>query len=94
LIRSTAEGAELQLHIQPRASRTELAGTHGGALKIRIAAPPVDDAANAELIRFLAQVLEVPSSRLELRRGRRSRRKVVLIRQATPAAVREALSRG
>lgn len=52
----------LLVHVQPRAKRTEIVGRHGDALKIRVAAPPVDGAANDELVRFLA-------SRLGLRRA-------------------------
>jgi uncharacterized protein (TIGR00251 family) len=72
-------GVRLALHVQPRASRTELAGMHGGALKLRLAAPPVDGAANLELLRFLAELLGVPRSRLVLRSGAAARRKQVLV---------------
>jgi len=44
----------LLIHVQPNARRTEVAGRHGDAIKIKVAAPPVNGAANAELIRFLA----------------------------------------
>ena len=72
-------GVRLVLHIQPRASRTELAGLHGGALKLRVAAPPVAGAANLELLRFLAELLGVSRSRLELKAGSGARRKLVLV---------------
>lgn len=72
-------GVRLTLYVQPRASRTELAGIHGGALKLRIAAPPVDGAANLELLRFLAELLGVPRSRLALVAGSGARRKLVLV---------------
>jgi uncharacterized protein YggU (UPF0235/DUF167 family) len=49
----------LQVYIQPRASRTELAGTHDGVVKIRIAAAPIENAANLALIDFVAQHLGV-----------------------------------
>lgn len=70
-------GVRLQLHIQPRASRTETAGVHGDALKIRLAAPPVEGAANDALIRFLAGRLNVPRSAVTLLAGWSSRRKLV-----------------
>lgn len=73
----TATGVRLTLHIQPRASRTEFAGLHGDALKVRLAAPPVDGAANDALLRFLAERLGVPRSALALVGGATSRRKVV-----------------
>ena len=65
--------------VQPRASKTEVAGRHGGAVKIRIAAPPVDGAANEELIRFLAKALSLPRSAVRLKRGAAGRRKAVEI---------------
>ena len=63
------------LHVQPGAKRTEIAGLHGEALKIRLAAPPVDGKANACLIAFLAKQLEVPRSQVELVSGDTSRQK-------------------
>jgi len=67
----------LQLQVQPRASRTEVAGPHGGALRIRLAAPPVDGEANAELVAFLARRLRVPKAAVTIVRGKSGRRKVV-----------------
>jgi len=63
----------------PRAARTALAGHHGGALKLRIAAPPVDGAANDELIRFLSERLRVPRSAIVITTGASSRRKTVSV---------------
>lgn len=71
--------ALLLLHIVPRAATTALAGRHGDAVKIRIAAPPIDDAANEELIRFLATRLGVPRRAIAITRGRSGRRKTVSI---------------
>ena len=62
VIERTATGIRLRLHIQPRASRSELAGRHGNAIKVRLTAPPVDGAANEALLRFLASRLEVSLS--------------------------------
>ena len=73
-------GVRLQISAQPRASRTELIGIHGGALKIRLAAPPVDGAANLELLRFLARLLRVPRSNLTLIGGAAAKRKLVQVR--------------
>lgn len=69
--------ATLTLHIQPGAKKTEIAGLHGDALKIRLAAPPVDGKANAALIAFVAQRLEVAKSAVILKSGQTSRRKVL-----------------
>lgn len=70
-------GVRLQLHIQPRASITEIVGVHGDALKVRLAAPPVDGAANDALIRFLAERLGVPRSAVQLIAGMSGRRKLI-----------------
>lgn len=67
----------LTLHIQPNARATAVAGRHGDALKIRIAAPVVDDKANAALIDFLHQWFKLPSSHIKIKRGARGRRKIV-----------------
>ena len=72
----------LTLHIQPGARKTEIAGLHGGALKIRLAAPPVDGKANAALLGFLAKTCGVPKSAVELVSGDSSRAKRVRLRGA------------
>lgn len=69
----------LTLHAQTGAKRTEVAGAHGDALKIRLAAPPVEGKANAELLRYLAEVFGVPQRAVTLVRGETSRRKTVRI---------------
>lgn len=67
----------LTLHIQPGAKKTEVVGLYGDALKIRLAAPPVDGQANAALIAFIAQKLKLKKSALRLKSGQSSRRKLV-----------------
>jgi len=69
----------LSLHVQPGAARTEVAGTHGDALKVRLAAPPVDGKANAALLRYLADAFDVPLRQVALVRGETSRQKTVRI---------------
>jgi uncharacterized protein (TIGR00251 family) len=69
----------ISVHIQPRASRTELAGLHDGCVKIRVAAPPVDGAANAAIIEFVAGLLGIAKSRIRVVGGAASRRKVIEI---------------
>lgn len=83
----------LLLHVQPGAKRSGVAGTHGGALKIRLAAPPVDGKANACLIGFLADTLGVPRAQVELVSGEASRQKRVRVRGATAAALAQLRSR-
>lgn len=77
----------LTIRVQPRASRTELAGLHGDAIRIRLQAPPVDGAANDALIAFLAEYLGVPRRQIRLVAGLSSRTKVVEIEGADPVAL-------
>ena len=69
----------LTLHIQPGAARSEFAGLHGEALKVRLAAQPMGGEANAELIRFLADAFGVPQRNVLLLRGETSRAKTVRV---------------
>lgn len=71
------------VRVVPRASKSEIVGEHGGALKIRIAAPPVDGAANAELIKLLSKEFGVPKSSVEIIGGQTSKTKQVKISNAT-----------
>ena len=87
---ATADGVRLTLHVQPGARRTEVAGLHGDALKIRLAAPPVDGKANAALIEFIAERLSLPKSAVSLISGQTSRRKLLEI-DSPPADTRQRL---
>jgi uncharacterized protein len=69
----------LVLHVQPGAARSEFAGMYGDALKLRLAAPPIEGKANAELIRFLADLFGVPTRNIVLLRGETSRAKTVRV---------------
>ena len=89
--RPTATGVRFAITVQPRASRTEIVGEHGEALKIRIAAPPVEGAANEELIRFLAKQLRVPASAVRVVSGQSGRRKLIEVEGVGAAQVRSAL---
>lgn len=75
------------VRVVPRASKTEIVGLHGGALKIRIAAPPVEGAANEELIRGLAKALGLPPRDVEIVRGQTGKSKQIRV----PAACRTQL---
>ncbi len=77
--RDDGDALVLTLHVQPGAARTEVAGTHGDAIKVRLAAPPVDGKANAELLQFLADAFGVPLRQVTFVRGEKSRRKVVRV---------------
>ena len=80
---TAAGGATLSLHVQPGAKKSECAGLHGEALKIRLAAPPVDGKANEALLRFLAQRLAIPRQQISLKSGQTSRQKVIEIESVT-----------
>jgi uncharacterized protein len=86
------DGIELVVHARPGAKRSELVGLHGGALAVRLAARPVEGAANQELIRVLADALSVPPSAVRLRSGGQSRRKRLHVAGIDPATARARLA--
>jgi len=92
-IRIEDRGGRVRLSVraQPRASRSEVAGEHDGALKVRLAAPPVDGEANRELVRFLAKLLDVARSRVTVVAGETGRNKVVEVAGLTVADVERLL---
>lgn len=79
-LRASGDGVLLTLHIQPGAKKSEVVGPHGDALKLRLAAPPVDGKANEALIAFLAGELGIPKSQLSLVSGQTSRSKRVAVK--------------
>lgn len=82
---------KIKIYVQPRASRSEIVGMHGDALKIRLAAPPVDGAANDELVRFIAKTLGTTMSNVRISAGARSRTKTVEISNVEEAIVAQKL---
>ncbi len=87
-LRESKDRFTLTLHIQPGAKKSEVAGLYGDALKIRLAAPPVDGKANAALIDYVATRLGLAKSAVSLKSGQTSRRKVLEINGAV-AGIRE-----
>jgi uncharacterized protein (TIGR00251 family) len=79
-----------KVRVQPRASRTELAGEHAEALKLKLAAPPVDGKANEECRRFLARLLGVSPGSVEILAGKSSRDKVIKVNGVSVERAREA----
>ena len=73
-------GLTFKIAVQPRASRNQVAGLKGDALKIRLTAPPVDGAANKACLQFLAKTLGVPKSSLSIQSGETGRNKLILAR--------------
>ncbi len=90
-LRVAAGGVSLEVLVQPRASRTRVAGEHDGRLKIQLAAPPVDGEANAALLAFLAEELGVRKADVVIERGETGRRKTVRVAGVDAAAVAAAL---
>jgi hypothetical protein len=86
-IRETAKGLLLPVRAAPRASKNEIQGVHGDALKIRLQAPPVEGKANAALIRFLSDALDIPRAQISLAAGETGRNKAVLITGISKAAL-------
>jgi len=76
----------------PRSSRSEVAGEHNGALRVRVAAPPVDDAANRELIRVLAKAFNVSRGGIRILSGHTARLKRVSIDAVSPSALERLVS--
>jgi len=79
-ISATNDGAVIiSVRVQPRAHRTIVVGELNGALKVRLAAPPVDGHANDELIRYLGEIFHLPPNSIEITAGHKSRNKKVRI---------------
>jgi len=91
-LREADGGVRVEILVQPRASRTRAVGEHDGRLKIQVAAPPVDGAANEELVSFLAESLGIPKRDVTIVAGETGRRKTVLLRGVAAAAVAGALA--
>jgi uncharacterized protein (TIGR00251 family) len=83
-----------KVRAQPRASKTAVVGDYAGAVKLRIAAPPVDNKANEECRKFFAKLLHVPIQDVEIVAGDSSRDKVIRIRNVTGDRVRALLEAG
>jgi len=92
-IRDQPAGVELDLRVIPRARKTEIAGLRDGAIVVRLAAPPVEGAANDALVAFVAEWLAVPRRAVHILSGERSRRKRVAVDGVSADRVR-ALVRG
>ena len=73
-----------EVYVVPRASRSEIVGEHNGALRVRLAAAPVDGAANRELIAVLAKALHVSRSAVEINAGHTSKFKLVTVSECRP----------
>lgn len=91
IVQESRTGAVLKVHVQPNATRTECVGIHGDALKIRVAARPLDGAANDALIRFIAVRCGVPQANVVIQAGAEGRRKRLCVKGLTAETVRARL---
>lgn len=87
-LRVRGDAVRFRVRVVPRASRTRAAGVHDGALRVRLAAPPVDGKANATLVRFVSRALGVPRSGVRIVGGETGRSKVLEV--AAPAELVDA----
>jgi uncharacterized protein (TIGR00251 family) len=79
LVTADGDAVVVAVHVQPRAGRTAVVGRHGDAVKIRIAAPPVDDRANDATVALVAEMLDVPAANVQVTSGDKSRLKRVRV---------------
>jgi uncharacterized protein (TIGR00251 family) len=94
-VRQRGDGAALlSLYVQPKASRNAVVGLYDGALKVTVAAPPVDGQANAAVMAFLAATLDVAKKDIILAHGQNGRRKQFIVRGLSAEAIREKLAPG
>jgi uncharacterized protein (TIGR00251 family) len=82
----------LHIYVQPRASRNRLAGMHGKAVKLCVTAPPVDDRANTAVLAYLAKFFGLPKSALQIKTGRQTRHKQIIITNTSLAQARQKLT--
>jgi len=92
-LKESAAEVTFSVKVVPRASRNEIVGVEGEVLRLRLTAPPVEGAANAALLAFLAEVLDVPKRDVRLVSGQTSRRKVVAVAGLKAEVVQERLAR-
>ena len=79
LIKEVSGGVSFRVHLQPRASRTEICGIQGDEFRVRVTSPPVDDAANRLCTEFMADLLGVAKSRVSIVAGSKSRHKTIRV---------------
>ena len=83
------DGVTLAVKVLPRASVNEIGDAHGGELRIKVTAPPVDAAANEAVVRLLAEVLGCQRNAVQILRGQTSRHKIIKLHGLSAAAVQE-----
>jgi len=92
VLRASKRGILLSLHVVPRAAKNEIVGIHGGALKVRVSAPPAKGAANEALVELIAQQLGVSRRQVQIVSGEASRRKTLAIHGVTKQTMQDRLA--
>lgn len=91
---SAKDGVTVEIHARPKAKKSRLGDVRQGALEVSLAAPPVDGAANRELVAYLSERLNLAKRDVILLRGEGSRTKLVLLRGLDPSTLRQRLAEG
>ncbi len=91
MITKTDRGVKLTVFVQPKSAKNQIIGPHNGALKIKIAAPPVDGKANAELVNYLSELLDIPKRQVDILKGDTGRNKTVEITGLSLESIQEKL---
>ena len=91
-IRAVDGGCALEVQVIPKSSRNAVVGEHHGRLKIALTAPPVEGQANEALLKFLAKLLGISKSNLEVARGEKSKQKTIHIKSTTAEEIQKRLS--
>jgi uncharacterized protein len=87
-VTETPDGVVFTVHVQPRASRSEICGAREGELRLRLTSPPVEDAANKQCVELIAKALGVSKSRVSIKSGAKSRHKVVKVEGVDSGSLR------
>jgi len=91
-LRKEADGVSFEVRVQPRSSKTEITGVQDGALRVRLTAPPVEDAANRQCIELLSRKMKIPKRAIRIASGARARRKRLKVLGLGIEEVRDILS--
>ena len=92
LYKENSKGLILNIYVVPRSSKSEIAGIYNDCLKIKLKSPPIDNAANEELVRFLSKRLQIPKRNIEIISGHKQKRKVVLVNEVDSNKIKKLLS--
>ena len=92
-IKSLNDNIAFKVYVQPRSSRTRIAGMHGNAIKVCVTAPPVENKANGAVVHLIADLFNVPKSAVSIKSGMQGRNKTVLVNNLTLEEAQETLAR-